>query len=57
VNAVNVLTGFEGAYPERFMNDKDYWVRRQDRTVIFRTAVNPSLGAAGKTSCFSRSGK
>jgi hypothetical protein len=24
---------------------------------IFRTAVNPSLGAAGKTSCFSRSGK
>src|SRR5665213_1106368 len=39
------------------MNNQLFGAWRLDRIGIFRTAVNPSLEAAGKTSCFSRSGK
>src|SRR5712664_764770 len=39
------------------MNDYISQARRPDREGISRTAVNPSMEAAGKTSCFSRSGK
>jgi hypothetical protein len=39
------------------MNDRYSHARSRDWAGIFRTAVNPSMEAAGKTSCFSRSGK
>ncbi len=39
-------------WPGLFMNDQCFRARRRDQRGIFRTAVNPSVEAAGKTSVF-----